>query len=126
MTREEAAAHWQTGANDALEVAKLSFTAGKYALALFHCQLAVEKALKALYIEQHDAIPPKTHDLLQLAEKIEFFIDDRQRALLDELSDFATLARYSDGDWEHTSATEERAKHWISVVDEFLSLFHKS
>lgn len=126
MTREEAAAHWQRGANDSLDVAKLCCGAGKYALALFHCQLAIEKALKALYIERHDAIPPKTHDLLQLVQKIEFPIDDRRRALLDELSDFATLARYSDAEWEYTSATDERAKHWIGIVQEFLSLFEQS
>jgi HEPN domain-containing protein len=31
--------------------------AGKYVLALCHCQLAVEKALKAAYVAERDAAP---------------------------------------------------------------------
>ena len=123
MTQQQIVDHWRKGARDSLDVAKLAHGAGKYSLALFHCQLALEKALKALYIQKHDQMPPKTHDLLQLTEKISWVPDNRQRVLLDELSDFTTLARYSDMDWEHTTATKEQAKHWIGIVDEFLSLF---
>ena len=122
MTQDDVVSHWRKGANDSLEMAVLGQKAGKYALALFHCQLCVEKALKALYIREYDTMPPKTHDLLQLAKKITLRLDEKQRGLLDELTDFVTLARYCDADWEGTTATEEAAKHWIGVAESFLSL----
>jgi len=53
MTQQEASDHWRKGAEDALVMAQLGHEHGKYALSLFHCHLAVEKALKALYTKLH-------------------------------------------------------------------------
>ena len=39
--------------------------------ALFFCHLAVEKALKGLYFKRLGVVPPKTHNLLYLLEKVE-------------------------------------------------------
>ena len=91
MTQQEIVDHWRKGAQDAFDAACVLEQKEKYALALFHCHLAIEKALKALYIQKFDGIPPKTHDLLQLLEKLTLSLNVRQRELLDELSDFVTL-----------------------------------
>src|SRR4051812_14793322 len=46
VTTEDVIAHWRKGAKNALRVAVLAHEDGEHELALFHCHLAVEKALK--------------------------------------------------------------------------------
>lgn len=122
MTREETIAHWQKGAKDALEVARLAHGKGKYSLALFHCHLAVEKALKAAFIADKDTAPPATHDLFDLAHTLKRSWQEDDRTALDALSDFAILARYGDETWEERQATEEASTRWIAWATQFLSL----
>jgi HEPN domain-containing protein len=44
--------------------------AGKYTVALFMGHLALEKLLKALWVKtQSDNFPPKTHNLVKLADE---------------------------------------------------------
>src|SRR5947208_43550 len=115
MTQQDAADHWQRGATDSLDLARLAHQARKYALALFHCQLAVEKGLKAAYIMDQDADPPPTHSLLALAEQLHRHWTDEQKRKLEALSDFAILARYGDRHWEENEATEEASGYWIDA-----------
>jgi HEPN domain-containing protein len=122
MTQDESVAHWQRGARDSLESAVLLHKAGKYAIVLFHCQLAVEKALKAAYIAEHDSAPPPTHDLLELAEGLKREWTEDQLTLLDALSDLAILARYGDETWQEVQATEDASKRWLTQAKSFLSL----
>lgn len=122
MTREESIAHWQRGARDALESAQILLDAGKYALVLYHCQLAVEKALKASYIAIHDASPPPTHNLMQLAKALDREWSEEHLLLLDSLSDLAVLARYGDETWQQVQATEDVSKRWHSQATAFLTL----
>ncbi len=42
----------------------------RYIYAVFMCHLAIEKALKGLYAQKLNEIPPKTHNLIFLVEKI--------------------------------------------------------
>jgi HEPN domain-containing protein len=122
MTQAETVAHWRKGATDSLELAELAHGAGKYALALFHCQLAVEKALKVAIIAEQDAAPPPTHDLLELAHVLQRPWTDEQQTLLDVLSDFAILARYGGEEWEEAQATERASALWLSQSKQFLTL----
>ena len=41
-----------------------------YDLSAFHAQQAAEKALKALWVEKHDELPPRTHALHVLAKNL--------------------------------------------------------
>jgi len=56
---------WWRKASDDYRVARRLFDVGDMPMAIvcFHCQQAVEKALKALIVAQ-GGVPPKTHDLL--------------------------------------------------------------
>jgi HEPN domain-containing protein len=121
MTRDETVAHWRRGARDSLESAALLHRAGKYALVLFHCQLAVEKALKAAHVAEHDAAPPPTHDLLALAEGLGRKWTEEQKTLLDALTDLAVLARYGDETWQEVQATADASARWLSQATSFLS-----
>src|SRR5690242_12824359 len=94
MTDAQLIAHWRKGSHDALDAARLLSDDGKYELALFHCHLAVEKALKAAIMESTREPHPKVHDLARLALLIRPDWPAQDRELFDTLSDFAIAARY--------------------------------
>jgi len=76
--------------------------------ALFHCQQAVEKAMKG-FLAAHDRIFRKTHDLDELAMACES-IDPSLSEILDRARDltvFAWLFRYP-GETEVPSAAEAK------------------
>jgi len=64
--REEAENWWKQAEYD-LKAAEYNFTGEYYGVAAFYCQQAVEKALKALYIEKRRESPGPTHSLTKLA-----------------------------------------------------------
>ena len=59
--------YWVTEAEEALTVADHLFEKGDYSYALFFGHLAIEKLLKALYIERQKEHAPPIHNLLRLA-----------------------------------------------------------
>lgn len=123
MTQQENAQHWMAGAHDALKAAKLLHTNGQFALCLFHAHLAVEKGLKAMIILKEDTTPPKSHNLTLLAERMGSDWSDDDRGAFDELSVYATAARYEEVEWQEKKATKENAGHWLKKAEEFVSHF---
>ena len=123
VTSSEIIGHWRKGAFDALEVAKLVFQAEKFEHTLFNCQLAVEKALKVLYMRAKAEDAPRTHNLVYLAELLELELTDQDQELLNNLSDFAVDARYNDPIWAQEQATRENAEGMLSAVEVFHSTY---
>lgn len=64
--RSEAELWWQQGQRDQV-TARNCHKAGDYYAAIFFSHQAVEKALKAVSIEERRELPPRTHNLLELA-----------------------------------------------------------
>lgn len=122
MIREDAAKQWHAEAQDELEAAQFLKEKSKYRQALFLCHLAVEKALKGAYIAGRGAIPPKTHDLIDLAQQLGREWTEAEKEDLRFLSRFVIDARYADPPWTEEYATEESATHWIERSKYFLSL----
>lgn len=122
MTEADVIAHWRIGAHDEYQSAKLLADGGKYSGALFHCHLAVEKALKAVFMEQHRREPPLTHDLLQIAVQLKRVWTEEERKFLADLTEYAVAARYDDPLWAEREATEQNVVAWLRTVDAFLSL----
>ncbi len=127
MSQEEIIKHWHMGAHDALDVARLLAQNGKYALALFHCHLAIEKALKAVFILEKNKNPPLTHDLSALAEQLSSHWSEQEEDLLDDLSGYSTAARYEDQRWHEQKATKDNVEMWLrntnllfAKLDQFL------
>lgn len=118
ITPEE---QWSVGARKALEAAKHLLESGDYELALFTCHLAVEKAFKAKIVSEKQIAPPRSHNLRQLAEKIELPLSEEEKLQLRELSSFAEFARYGDETWVTAEATKENAKEWLAVATKFLT-----
>jgi HEPN domain-containing protein len=92
--REECGA-WIKRATADLRSAKVLTDAGEYPEALFHCQQAVEKALKA-FLTYHHQVFRKAHDLSDLIAKC-LLIDDSLSPTMngvDDLTQYAWLFRY--------------------------------
>lgn len=61
--------NWLAKAKEDFDAAKYNFEGGKYAVSIFLCQQAAEKALKALFLERKNELI-KTHDLVLLAKNL--------------------------------------------------------
>lgn len=61
---------WLKQAAYDMKTAEAMFDSKRYIYAVFMCHLAIEKALKALFTLNLDEVPPKTHNLIYLVEKI--------------------------------------------------------
>lgn len=53
-----------------METADAMFTSGRYFYAVFMSHLAIEKALEGIYHRKLNEIPPKTHYLIYLLNRI--------------------------------------------------------
>lgn len=124
MTQADVIAHWRKGAKDALHLAKRACEDGIYELALFHCHLAVEKALKAAIMAKTGKPHPKIHTLAHLASLLRDDWSEEDRTVFDTLSDFAVAARYDDPAWAERFATARNAEQWLARSEAFLSTYH--
>ena len=65
---------------------------------VFHSHLAVEKMLKAHWVEQHEeGFPPRTHDLIELIGQLDFDLPGWHEYLVD-LTRQAVASRYAGKD----------------------------
>jgi HEPN domain-containing protein len=56
--------------------------------------LAIEKLLKAIFVEKFNEVPPYTHRLVSLAEKVELDMSSDRLELLEVITDFHLETRY--------------------------------
>jgi HEPN domain-containing protein len=61
---------WWDQAKADLRSARVLMSAGQFYAVSFFSQQAAEKALKALFVEQQGRLPPRTHDLVFLANQV--------------------------------------------------------
>lgn len=61
---------WLRQADYDMDTAELMLNGERYFYAVFMCHLALEKALKGLYSQRFRELPPRTHNLIYLVEKI--------------------------------------------------------
>lgn len=95
MNIEDHIQFWLDGADHDLDVAESLFSAGKYDWCLFLAQLVIEKALKATYVrDNNNQLPPRTHNLVRLAVATSLEINDEQKELLSEITDYNLEVRY--------------------------------
>jgi hypothetical protein len=67
--------------------------------------------------------PPKSHQLLYLAEKAEITLTQDEQMELRELSSFSELARYGDESWVYTETQEHIVKKWLERAQFFVHFF---
>jgi HEPN domain-containing protein len=118
------ASEWLKQADYDVETAEIMFQSGRYMYAVFMSHLAMEKALKALYAYQQDEVPPKTHNLLYLLNKLEVRPAPQVEKFLTRLNTASVTTRYPDDldkiqsayDAEVTLAILTQSKEFLSWI----------
>ena len=58
--------------------------------------MALEKALKALVTEETQQLPPRTHNLINLAQRAQVALSQEQQDFLGKLNNTNVVVRYPD------------------------------
>ena len=121
MTKEEHVNYWCQSAHHDLESAEIIFDSGRYDWCLFVGHLALEKILKAIFVDRNDnKMPPTIHNLVRLAELSNIEIDDEQKLLLDKINDFNIQTRYPDYKLEfYKRCDAEYTNEYLGKIKEF-------
>ena len=88
--------YWKNGAISDFETAELLIDNQKLLHGLFFCHLVIEKAVKAHIVKKTSEIPPKSHNLLLLAQKAEIDLTEGQKDFLGILMVYQIEGRYPD------------------------------
>ena len=121
MNVEEHVNYWLDSAQNDLGAAEQLFSSAKYDWCLFIGHLVVEKTLKAYFVFKNDnKIPPKTHNLLKLAEESSLDLTEAQKLFLDEVNDFNLEVRYPEYRREfYKLCTKEFTTHYFTKIKDF-------
>ncbi|MBI3603006.1 MAG: HEPN domain-containing protein [Nitrospirae bacterium] len=79
-----------------LATAEAMLASGRYLYVLFCSQQAVEKLLKAIIVERSATFPPRTHDLVQLAQVATVALSEEQDLFLRKLTKYYIGTRYPE------------------------------
>ena len=117
---DELVKYWTEGSKEDLESAIGIFDQGKrIGPSLFYLHLALEKILKSHFVEKFQIHAPYTHNLIILAEKLEWEFTDDQFADLSEINQFNTIGRYPDiKDSVRKKFTTSYAKKYLKLGEE--------
>ena len=101
----EDVAEWLQVADHDIRGAESLLRDGLWPGAAYFCQQAAEKLLKAAVTER-EMEPPKTHDLVELADLAGIELTDEQRTFLTRLSDHAVRSRYPGAEYNEAEVRE--------------------
>ncbi|MFP4191635.1 MAG: HEPN domain-containing protein [Candidatus Hydrogenedentota bacterium] len=87
---------WAEQARYDLETARAMLESGRYIYVLFCCQQAVEKALKGVIAQNTGEMPPRIHNLVELAKRANLQASPTQVELMRELARYYIETRYPD------------------------------
>ena len=112
---------WLKQADYDMDTADAMFSSGRYFYAVFMCHLSIEKSLKGLYSKKLHEVPPKTHNLIYLLNKIGKKPDQKLKKFITKLNTASVATRYPDDLAKIQSAyTEEITKEMIEKSKDVL------
>ena len=79
-----------------MKTAQAMLDTKRYIYSVFMCHLSIEKALKGLYTQILGEVPPKTHNLVYLVEKIKLELPEEHYDFLYMLNGLSVPTRYPD------------------------------
>ena len=79
-----------------MKTAEAMFSSKRYIYSVFMCHLSIEKALKGIYSQKLEGIPPKTHNLIYLVEKVKLELPDILYDFVFTLNGLSVPTRYPD------------------------------
>ena len=118
---EKQIAFWREGANEDLAVAQELLERGRVRHGLFFAHLALEKAIKAHVCRRTQALAPRLHNLIRLAELAELQLSESQRDALAEMNAFAIEGRYPES--LSPPPTQEEARSYMDRAKEGFECF---
>lgn len=114
-------AAWLKVSDDDLEMARLAFDAEKYNHVVVSCQQALEKRLKALIIEKTGELPPRIHDLTDLAAAAGVEPSAKTEDLFLRLTRLYITARYPEEAVGVLSVEERDAQGYLGLSEEAMA-----
>ncbi|MCH7720862.1 MAG: HEPN domain-containing protein [Planctomycetes bacterium] len=87
---------WADRARYDLETARAMLDSGRLLYVLFCCQQAIEKMLKGVIAARTGELPPRLHNLMQLAKHVGLEPEANRARLMRELSEYYFQSRYPD------------------------------
>ena len=100
--------------------------AGRYIYVIFMSHLALEKALKALLTEETQKLPPRTHNLIDLAQRAHVALSQGQQDFLGKLNNISVIVRYPDDLSALVSQYPEAiARDYLARTQELITWLHQ-
>ena len=97
MNIEEHIKYWIELADDDLDSASANFDIKRYNWCLFIAHLAIEKLLKAIFVQNNNnKVPPRIHNLRRLAELSNLNLTNEQILYLEFVNNFHIEVRYPE------------------------------
>jgi len=87
---------WADRARYDFETARAMMDSERFLYVLFCCQQAIEKMLKGVIAARTGELPPRLHNLMQLAKHAGLKPEESQARLMRELSEYYIQSRYPD------------------------------
>ena len=92
----KATANWLAQVDYDIATAEQILRTGRYIYVIFMSHMALEKALKALVTEETQKLPPRTHNLIDLAQRAHVVLSQEQQDFLGKLNNTSVVVRYPD------------------------------
>ena len=92
----KATANWLAQVDYDIATAEQMLHAWRYIYVIFMSHMALEKALKALVTEETQKLPPRTHNLIDLAQRAHVVLSQQQQDFLGKLNNTSVVVRYPD------------------------------
>ncbi len=110
---------WLKYADADLSAAADLLSTGHPSHCLMFCQQAIEKTLKALYVEALGDEPPRIHSLTRLAELLGLEVSEDQRALLADLGNLYFMLTYpGELPFDETDTSTQTAADYLAAAME--------
>ena len=111
--------YWKSSGREDFAVAEELFENGRFRHALFFAHLAAEKLLKAHVTKRTGEVPPRIHNLVQLADEAGIEINIDNKRFLGELSAYYIQSRYPEEIKEmYSTITRESAAEILKKTEE--------
>ena len=110
--------YWQTSSDEDFAAAQSLLEKNHLRHCLFFAHLAIEKMLKAHVTRQTKDVPPRTHNLVRLAEIANIKLDSERVEFLREFGIYQLEGRYPDS--EQVSVDSDIVRDEISRAKEML------
>ncbi len=86
---------WLNQSDYDFETAQAMFKSERMVYVVFFCHLSIEKILKSLWVKKNNSVPPKTHNLIFLVERLQILGTEYQDFLSD-LNQLSIPTRYPE------------------------------